>query len=119
MTNPIVVFKCDQTYIREKFFLNKAPSPKKKEAKKDFFDMAGGYEPLFEYEKEKFNKEVEYILLNLQEEILKKELSSHMVELKKAEAQKDTDKATSILKRCNDITKLLNNIKNEKNKKIK
>ncbi len=70
-------------------------------------------------EKEKFNKEVEYILLNLQEEILKKELSSHMVELKKAEAQKDTEKATSILKRCNDITKLLNNIKNEKNKKIK
>jgi DNA primase len=70
-------------------------------------------------EKEKFNKEVEYILLNLQEEIFKKELSSHMVELKKAEAQKDTDKATSILKRCNDITKLLNNIKNEKNKKIK
>ncbi len=59
MTNPIVVFKCDQTYIREKFFLNKAPSPKKKETKKDFFDMAGGYEPLFEYEKEKFNKTVE------------------------------------------------------------
>jgi len=70
-------------------------------------------------EKEKFNKEIEYILLNLQEEILKKELSLHMIELKKAEGQKDTDKATSILKRCNDITKLLNNIKNEKNKKIK
>lgn len=60
MVNPIVVFKCDQKHIRERFFLNSV-TPKKKEAKKDFFDIGGGYEPLFEYEKEKFAKKVEKI----------------------------------------------------------
>jgi len=67
-------------------------------------------------EKVKFNKEVEYLLLNLQEEHFKKELSELMMELKKAEKNKEEEKAISILKRCNDITKKLNQIKTEKNK---
>jgi len=69
-------------------------------------------------DEEKFIKEKDHLLLNLQEEKLKKELTLHMIEMKKAENEKDNDKATSILKRCNDIAKLLNNIKNEKNKKF-
>jgi DNA primase len=69
-------------------------------------------------DEKKFNNEIEYLLLNLQEEDLKKELASLMTEIKKAENVKDSDKAVSLLKRCNDITKLLNRIKNDKNKKL-
>ena len=72
-----------------------------------------------ETDSEKFNKETEYLLLNLQEENLKKELADLMTEIKKAEVSRDTDKATSILKRCDDVSKLLNKIKMEKGKHFK
>jgi hypothetical protein len=64
----------------------------------------------------KFNKELEYILLNLQEEIFKKELADLMAELKKAENAKEQDRATSILQRCNEISKKLHEIKTIRNK---
>jgi len=64
----------------------------------------------------KFNKELEYILLNLQEEIFKKELADLMAELKKAESAKENDKAISILQRCNEISKRLHQIKTDRNK---
>ncbi|MFA6226933.1 MAG: DNA primase [Candidatus Paceibacterota bacterium] len=72
-----------------------------------------------ETDAEKFNKETEYLLLNLQEENLKKELADLMSEMKVAENAKESDKAISLLKRCDDITKLLHKIKTEKNKKFK
>jgi len=37
-----------------------------------------------------------------------------MSEMKRAENAKDSEKAVSIFKRCNDVTKLLNKIKKEK-----
>jgi DNA primase len=64
----------------------------------------------------KFNKELDYILLNLQEDIFKKELADLMLELKKAEHAKENDKAISILQRCNEITKKLHQIKTDRNK---
>ena len=72
-----------------------------------------------ETDSEKFNKETEYLLLNLQEENLKKELADLMAEMRKAEVSKDTDKATAILKRCDDVSKLLNKIKMGKDKHFK
>lgn len=90
------------------------------EYRKSFNELAFEAESYYgEIESEKFNKEMEYLLLSLQEENLKRELASHMAELKKAENAKESEKAISILKRCNDITKMLNKIKNEKNKKFK
>ena len=64
----------------------------------------------------KFNKELDYILLNLQEEIFKRELADLMAELKKAETAKENDKAISILQRCNEISKKLHEIKTNRNK---
>jgi DNA primase len=64
----------------------------------------------------KFNKELDYILLNLQEDIFKKELADLMAELKKAEIAKENDKAISILQRCNEISKKLHEIKTNRNK---
>jgi len=64
----------------------------------------------------KFNKELDYILLNLQEDIFKKELDDLMLELKKAEHAKENDKAISILQRCNEISKKLHQIKTDRNK---
>jgi hypothetical protein len=72
-----------------------------------------------ETDAEKFNKETEYLLLNLQEENLKKELADLMAEMKIAESAKESEKAISLLKRCDDVTKLLHKIKTEKNKKLK
>lgn len=66
-----------------------------------------------------FNKESDYLLLNLQEEYLKRELGKYMIELKKTEKDKDQEKSISILKRCNDITKKLHQLKEEKNKLLK
>jgi DNA primase len=64
----------------------------------------------------KFNKELDYILLNLQEDIFKKELADLMLELKKAESAKENDKAISILQRCNEISKKLYQIKTDRSK---
>ncbi|MFA5764250.1 MAG: DNA primase [Candidatus Paceibacterota bacterium] len=67
----------------------------------------------------KLDKEMEYLILNVTEEQFKKELSTLLLELKKAEGAKESEKAIAILTRCNEITKKLHNIKNEKNKFLK
>ena len=66
----------------------------------------------------KLKKEVEYLLLNLQDEYFKKEITNLLSDLKKAEGEKATDKANSISIRLNEIMKRLSEIKKEINKFI-
>lgn len=66
----------------------------------------------------KIKKEIEYLLLNLQEEYYKKEIASLLSDLKKAEGEKSTDKANSISIRLNEIMKRLSEIKIEVKKFI-
>lgn len=80
------------------------------------FETESYYGKDFESKKgsEKIEKEIQYLLANLQEEKFKKELASLLTDLKKAEQSKDTAMATSILKRANEITKKLSDMKKEK-----
>ncbi len=56
-------------------------------------------------------RDVGELLLNLQEEYLKEELSKKMQELHIIEERKDQDKATEILQEINEINKKIQNIK--------
>lgn len=69
-------------------------------------------------DKKKLKTEVEYLLLNLQEEYYKKEITSLLSDLKKAEGDKEVEKANSISIRLNEIMKRLSEIKKEVNKFI-
>lgn len=54
--NPVIIFKCDQKHIREKFFFGVVNPVKKPEAKKDFFNINSDYVPIFDYEKKMLEK---------------------------------------------------------------
>lgn len=69
--------------------------------------------------RDKMEKEIEYLLINLKEDNYKQELNELLLELKRAEKSKETDKAISILRRCNEITQKLNEIRKEKNNNYK
>jgi hypothetical protein len=59
--------------------------------------------------------EIEGLLVSLKEDTLKRELARLLTELKLAE-KSDENKAISILKRCDEISKLLSKIRSEQNK---
>ncbi len=67
------------------------------------------------FDDKKMERETEELLISLKEEILKRELGSLLKDLKLAE-KTDEQKAISILKRCDEISKLLAKIKSEHNK---
>ena len=69
-------------------------------------------------DEKKLKSEVEYLLLNLQEEYYKKEITNLLADLKIAEGEKATDKANSISIRLNEIMKRLSEIKKQVNKFI-
>ena len=79
------------------------------------FESEGYYGSL---DNEKIKKEVEYLLLNLQEEYYKKEITNLLSDLKKAEGEKETERASSISIRLNEIMKRLSEIKREAKKII-
>jgi DNA primase len=79
------------------------------------FESEGYYGSL---DNEKIKKEVEYLLLNLQEEYYKKEITNLLSDLKKAEGEKETERASSISIRLNEIMKRLSEIKREVKKNI-
>ncbi len=62
------------------------------------------------FDEAKMKKEFEHLLMSLKEESLKKELAKLLTELKLAE-KSDEQKAISILKRCDDISKLLSKLR--------
>jgi len=66
----------------------------------------------------KMKKEIKYLLVNLKEDHYKQELKDLLSELKVAEKDKETDKAISILRRCDEITKKLNDIRKERNESL-
>jgi hypothetical protein len=66
LTNPVVIFKCDQKYIRDRTFLfsdvvtgaEQAEAPKKSvnRVKNSFIDLMQDVEPLYESDKKKLKK---------------------------------------------------------------
>ncbi|MBA3732884.1 DNA primase [Patescibacteria group bacterium] len=57
-------------------------------------------------------KEINYLLLGLEEEYLKKEFSEAMIVLQKAEQSKDADNIKKLLLECQRISQRINTIKN-------
>ncbi|MSU45087.1 MAG: DNA primase [Candidatus Zambryskibacteria bacterium] len=58
------------------------------------------------------SKDINYLLLGLEEEYLKKEFSVSMVNLQKAEQSKSTDEIAKYLEECQRISQQINKIKN-------
>lgn len=58
------------------------------------------------------SKDINYLLLGLEEEYLKKEFSGAMVNLQKAEQSKSTDEIAKYLEECQRISQQINKIKN-------
>jgi DNA primase len=64
----------------------------------------------------KMQKEIDYSLLHLREDVFKRELNDLLLELKKAEHAKDTDKINALSIRLKEIVTKLSDIKQDKNK---
>jgi len=85
----------------------------------DYFEKNGEKEELlFEIEsyydnKEGLDKEVAYLILSLEEEYLKKRFSELMALLKEAEIKKDQGLIDKYMKECQEVSKKINNIKQE------
>jgi DNA primase len=68
------------------------------------------------FSKEKMEKEIDYLLLNIREDNFKTELNKLLFELKQAEQNKETEKIQSLSIRLKEIMGILSEIKSQKNK---
>jgi DNA primase len=64
-------------------------------------------------------EDVRELMVNLEEEVLKDELTKHMSELHQAEKNKDTKQAEECLKQCQEITNKLTALRKKKQEKEK
>ncbi len=98
-------------------------------AKEIFKDRFGELEKIFENEKElllfetesyynnkaNLEKDIEELLVSLEEEYLKKELSLAMINLQKAEQKKESGEVLKFMEECQRISQRINTIKTIKN----